>query len=364
MRVPSRARMGGLSMRPIVRLLLVLILSLSVPPVSWAATRYVSPGGSGSTCSQGSPCSLNTGLPQTGAGDTLYLLGGTYAQCIDNFQQSIASGTSWSNPVIIASAPGETATLAPNGGDCVINLNGDYHYLVFDRLRLDLGPGGGSCDIVVSSTTRWALSLLGGAHHIRFQNGEILSSQSTGCGISIALFGDLRQGGGYPAFHEILNNTIHGSRISHGIYVATGQNTIERNTIYDNGGYGIQIYSGDGGSTSGNIVRNNMIRNNGFLRGWGALTVQHGDSTFYNNVIYDNYDGVALEGGSHVFDNNTIFNNHISGLGVGSNGSQIRNNIILNNGTNVIDHGSGAAGSHNLCNRVGGLCTLATNNPG
>jgi hypothetical protein len=45
---------------------------------SHAATRYVAPNGSGSSCTSGSPCSVSTGLAATAAGDTLIFKNGTY----------------------------------------------------------------------------------------------------------------------------------------------------------------------------------------------------------------------------------------------------------------------------------------------
>jgi hypothetical protein len=43
-----------------------------------AATSYVAPSGSGTTCTQTSPCSLNTGLNQAQAGDEVVLTDGVY----------------------------------------------------------------------------------------------------------------------------------------------------------------------------------------------------------------------------------------------------------------------------------------------
>jgi hypothetical protein len=60
------------------KLFLSLFFLVASVNVAEATTRYVSPSGSGSTCSSGTPCSLTTGLTATVAGDTLILKNGTY----------------------------------------------------------------------------------------------------------------------------------------------------------------------------------------------------------------------------------------------------------------------------------------------
>jgi hypothetical protein len=59
------------------RLSILLLLSLASVP-AWATTYYSSPTGSGTTCSDGSPCDVATGIGKLVAGDTLYLKDGTY----------------------------------------------------------------------------------------------------------------------------------------------------------------------------------------------------------------------------------------------------------------------------------------------
>src|SRR3989344_5256869 len=55
----------------------ILVLFFSAKTAS-AATYYASPTGSGSTCSQSSPCTVQTGISKLTAGATLWLLDGTY----------------------------------------------------------------------------------------------------------------------------------------------------------------------------------------------------------------------------------------------------------------------------------------------
>jgi len=60
----------------------LLILALVLPSLSYAANRYVHPSGSGTACSDASPCSLNTAHGQSVAGDTIWLKDGTYNQSL------------------------------------------------------------------------------------------------------------------------------------------------------------------------------------------------------------------------------------------------------------------------------------------
>src|SRR6266571_9581703 len=109
-----------------------------------AAIYYVATNGSDSNpCTQSAPFgTIRKGLATIHAGDTLYLRGGTYNEAISSNNQTSPTGTSWSNPVTIASYPGESAILQPSGVGGVIDFNAyntSYHiqYIIFDRLILD-----------------------------------------------------------------------------------------------------------------------------------------------------------------------------------------------------------------------------------
>ena len=148
----------------------VLAISLFLAPtLSSATTYYVSLTGSDSaSCGQATrPDSarrtIAAGLGCLSAGDTLYIRGGTYQESIDDTQVTIPSGTSWDNPVTIASAPGETATLLGR----VSIRDQPIQYVIFDRLTVD---GGGS-----PNNTEQTFTVLQFAFqsHLKFQNGEI-----------------------------------------------------------------------------------------------------------------------------------------------------------------------------------------------
>ena len=84
----------------------ILLSFIIVNSPAFAATYYSSPKGSGSRCSIGSPCPLNTGLGKLVAGDTLYLRGGTYRQMVN-----VTRSGSLNNEITISGYPGETITI-------------------------------------------------------------------------------------------------------------------------------------------------------------------------------------------------------------------------------------------------------------
>jgi hypothetical protein len=70
-------------------------------------TYYVTPNGSGTTCSLASPCALSSAISQAQTGEAIALRGGTYYQGEITLPRSGSSG----NPIVLRSYPGETAIL-------------------------------------------------------------------------------------------------------------------------------------------------------------------------------------------------------------------------------------------------------------
>jgi hypothetical protein len=82
-------------------------IAIPVPDDSY----YVSPSGSGTSCTQGTPCSLSYGLSQAQAGDEVVLRGGVYHQGEIDLPRSGTAGA----PIVVRAYAGETAAL--DGGD-------------------------------------------------------------------------------------------------------------------------------------------------------------------------------------------------------------------------------------------------------
>jgi parallel beta-helix repeat protein len=118
------------------------------------------------------------------------------------------------------------------------------------------------------------------------------------------------------------------------------------------------VYSG---TPSNNIIRNNKIYNNGLLTqgsdttAFGLLFHSGGNNEAYNNLIYNNTSGVAINGGSNnQIYNNTVYGNTSNGyagieISSGSSGTIVKNNILWQNSYDSIsDSGAGTIQSNNL----------------
>ncbi len=105
---------------------------------------YVSPSGSGTTCSSGSPCSLQEGINRAQAGEGVILLGGTYYEGEFTLPRSGSAGA----PIVVRGNAGETAILdgadpntftwtAEGGGVYSTTVNvADTHFVTADDQRL------------------------------------------------------------------------------------------------------------------------------------------------------------------------------------------------------------------------------------
>lgn len=350
-----------------ISIVVCLALWLLIPNLTDAATYYV--GGSGA--SNSNPCvNGNINAPKQtvaagvgclgGAGDILYIRQGTYGETIDDTQVTIPSGSSWSNPVTIASAPGETATLQG-----VSIRNQVISYVVFDRLTLDVG-GSPNTTNAGNGALQFAFQ-----SHLRFSNGEIRNANfhliSAGQGADI----------------QIINNQIHGAYVYYdygfletvGAYCAyfnAHDSLIEGNTIYDCAQYGLHLYYGPCSSCiSNNIIRNNTFYNNSYddgdrgTSGASILMSRGQDNLIYNNIIYNGQDIHHLAGIQDQNANDQIYNNtfyNMAKLGIylypGSSGIVARNNIIYSTGqAPILNDGGAATFSNNLCGTSATGCT-------
>jgi hypothetical protein len=352
-------RMGMHTVRPLalsaVMFTVLLTGGVLSPQAATAATYYVATtGNDANSGTQAQPFrTIAKGLTVLRTGDTLHLREGTYAESINNNQQTIPSGTSWSNAVTLSGYPGETVTLRPDGGGNVLALASgrSAQYIIFDNLILD------------AVNTYNAVSIQGSnTHHIRLQNGEVKNAHGLGpaCSLGppeVCPGGQGIQAGAGATFLEFINLKVHDNglnRLDHGFYIAAPNSLIEGCDIYDNSGYGIQVYeSACSGCANDTTIRNNRIHDN---RGDGGVTLNHGNNIFfYNNLVYNNPRGgiTSLCYGSPS--NTRIYNNTFYGNGsaaidicTGMTNTQIKGNIIFNNNSTINDKGTG---------------TVATNNP-
>lgn len=327
-----------------------------------AATYYVATSGSDSySCSQAQSSTTpkrtigsGIGCLAAGAGDRLLIRGGTYAENIGQSGVYPPSGTSWTNAATIAGYAGETVVLTGAGSaqSILLATGSGRSYVIFDNLVLDArGKTGG-------------MYLGQDSHHIRFQNGEIKNGND---GMLV---------GGGASYVEVLHSKIHdagegncvgtqGIGTCYGFYMTGHDNLFDGNQVYNNGGYGYHIYNSGQSNVSNNIIRNNVLYGNGFDPGINitaaAIILSSGSNNqAYNNVIYGNNNGIQLDyspaGANHKVYNNTIYGNTNFGITNGTDGAQIKNNIIYGNGIAIQKVGTNTAYANNLCGGSGTGC--------
>ena len=293
------------------------------PGVATAATYYVATNGNDADHgTEERPFqTIDKGLSVLGHGDTLYLREGIYYSIVVNIYHSISSGTSWANPVTIAGYPGEAVTLL--GGIGIYVPDDTLQYVIFDNFTID-GAG-----IFVGGA---------GAQYIRFQNSEVKNSPRSGIG------------GGAGASHiEFVNLRVHdngGDRLSHGFYVAMQYTLIDGCDIYNNGGYGIQIY--DSSCTTNDCADNTTIRNSQIHdnRGDGGVTLSYGSNiVFEHNFVYNHLNGVEVSYGNPNntrIIGNTVYNNW-GGINISpsSRDAIVQDNHLSGNAGAITDYGAG-----------------------
>ncbi len=129
------------------------------------------------------------------------------------------------------------------------------------------------------------------------------------------------------SIHNIIrHNVVHdnGTRnptgtLAHGMYVSTDANTIEYNTVYNNSGYGITLYNGNATeSTDYNIVQANTVYGNEtFNCAQAEIGVNKGTGNrVINNVVYNVcYADIQVQGNGNALSQTLVYNNTVDGGG-------------------------------------------------
>lgn len=342
---------------------LVFLLIMLEAGMATATTFYVATSGSDSNSgTEVQPFrTLNKGVSQLKAGDTLYVKAGNYHEAILSWKTPIHGGTSWDDPVTIAAFPGHSVTILPPSGSAAFWLKDPrIKFLVIDGFIMD-GQG----------VAYHGMKLSENVTHIRVQNSEIKNSRYSGILVSIADVWDPSLP--VDTYHEFLNLNVHhnGSSLKdHGFYITTSHNLVENCEVHHNSANGGKFYFSLGPTANYNILRNSILHNNsqnsvnpafGWLlasgegnQAYGNVAYNNGGAGFgignnakntllYNNISYDNKQyGIIVYGnfgGSYkamVF-NNTVYKNGIYGIAAqeGAEYTIIKNNISFNNGTDT-----------------------------
>ncbi len=363
-------------------------LSLLLAGASQAAgtasgTLFVSPGGSGTACSQAAPCSLQTALAQAHDGDTLYLAEGTYTgtgTAVITLTKSITLYGGWDGTTTtpVARDPDAHPTLLDGEGQRrVVYITGTIAP-VLDGLVITHGnavglggfssydAGGGiyvhQADVLIRNCTIISNAVQGGT------GGGIVFIKSNGrLEASRVISNTATWGGGMRAISK--SPTIRHSRFqgntAHfggGLYLMWSSATVEGNRFRDNeattSSGGAIFLSGDSSTIVGNrivgnrgsygggigvasgspaVISGNTILSNTAGRQGGGIIIQYNDARLYNNVIAHNEAqeegaGVYIGNASPVLLHNTIAQNgggDGAGVHVGTGAGVALTNTIL-----------------------------------
>jgi hypothetical protein len=236
------------------------------------------------------------GLTSLGAGDTLYVRGGTYQERIRSI--SIQPGTA-SSPVLVAAYPGERPVI-----EGLLWITGADHW-TFDGINVTWSSFNAPSEHMVKLTdgVGWT-----------FKNAEVWGAKSyAGILVASTIVGE-------PADWAITGSCVrdtyptNGTNQDHLIYVnnglSAGSGLIERNVLFNaTNGNGIKLGgpSSSSGGASNVTIRYNTIYNTvqNLLLAWGAH-----DNEMYRNLMvkvatnYGNIRGYQLDGPGNVAHDN------------------------------------------------------------
>src|SRR5438034_4168803 len=353
---------GAQRVQSISSLLCGVVLSVGIlrAGVGEAATYYVATTGSdSSTCTQAQNPStpkrtINAALNclgtavGAGAGHTVQVAAGTYAETLDN---NLPGGTSWSTPFTLEAAAIGAVTIQPPPGAlrCMLIARATSQYAIIRGLVCD-GVNISYEGIKISDSSA------GAASFIRIQDSEIKNAKRHGLQATRS------------TDNEFIRVTAHdnGSTddVDHGIYIsdASHRALIENSTVYNNHASGIRVYSSTA-PPEGCLVRNNRAYSNG-TNGLAFLATK---PLAYSNVIYNNHaaagnmlgsakSGIKVGGSSNGV---KLYLNTISGqnantgdvgieISSGAANTEVKNNIAYNNVKPLSNSGTNTLLANNL----------------
>lgn len=350
----------ALGWRKIILCLLLVSGSFS-PGMTYALEYYVAKTGNDANSGDySSPfLTIQKGMMEMRAGDTLLIKAGTYTDLIHSSRFTIPTGSSWANAPVIKAFPGDVVTVKPTGGAAVVDLAAPYiQYLIFEGLIFDAINGVPD----ISS----AISLTNGVNHVRFLNIEARNA-TLNVVIASRGSGDSDLGTNY---NEFIGGKYHHSDVRHSanlpkgayvFYIMTDNNIFDGLEVHDGTGYGFHIWNSGSHKPSHNTIRNCRVHDNSVRKpSASAILLGTGIGNIaYNNLIYDNRgDGIQAKAGEGaMIYNNTIYGNDNDGIEIGdpwtpTKNTIIKNNISFANGVNnytyFSDTVSGTIETHNI----------------
>ncbi|MCW2284563.1 parallel beta-helix repeat protein [Rhodoblastus acidophilus] len=314
------------------------------------------------------------------AGDIVYIDAGVYTEYSNALLTAADSGT--------GAGIGQTITFqGPTTGTATLdraNLTADAveiagaSYVVFDHLTFAHGNAGvalddnsGAVGVVIRNSVfrgnqTYGVYVGGGGDKFTLANSRIFDAGGIYSSYGVYVSGSAWTG----QTASLLDNEIYGQ--AYGIAVYGPGGAISGNSVHDNTYGGIDAT--DTGSPTNPLltVSGNNVFNNGAtttsaygVNAYGA-NVRVTGNAIYNqtggsdvglklsggavatgNIIYGNYDGVALSDAISPLTGNRIFANSDAGVTTNANGGLVLNNRIYSNGVGVV-----SAGALNLQNNL------------
>lgn len=303
------------------RVLLLLLLLLSSQLAS-AASLTIGPGDA-----------LSAAVAQLRPGETLTLLGGTYAQPLRSGDVVFPSGTSWQAPITIQGAPGATVTLTHPVNIQANSDGSSVRYLILANLHMPTFRVGDQTTFLRVQDS----DMTGDANH-----GITITSTTDHIEILRTLVHDA-QVGSNPAYSV--------TTATYGCYCNGQHMLIEGNTFRQNSGYALHLY------LSGSTVNNAIVRRNTFVGNaaddgtrnltLGVVILAGSNNLFCGNTLTDN---PTLHGGPAVSaeygSGNVIVGNTITGtngpaieLNDSAVGTVVAGNQLTNNQGGIVGPG-------------------------
>ncbi|MGQ9709378.1 MAG: right-handed parallel beta-helix repeat-containing protein [Anaerolineae bacterium] len=319
-------------------LTLILLAGLHTARALTATDRFVKPTGSGSACTQATPCALQTALSQATDGDTIYVAAGVYTgtgAAVITVTKSITLYGGWNGAA---------------SGSLVRDPTAYPTILDGERARRVVYLGGGAAptiaDFVIANG--WCSGTMNMGGGIYVENGTpIIAGNVITNNFARFYGGGVYVAGGTAVItaNEVLSNRVTNG--GGGLYFANGAaawlhgNRIAENTA--NYGGGLEVDNAVLTATA------NLVLSNDAASAWIA-SGGSGWTTAVNNVVVGNKDAFDIRG-SHSADlmHNTVALNDGEAVIVQFSAvATLTDNIIAHNDSGVQVSGATASGSYNL----------------
>ena len=215
------------------------ISMISKAPIS-TKTLYASPSGSGSSCTDSSPCSLSSALGKLQKGYTLYLKEGTY-----NVKSGVSISCSGTADlyILISSAPGETAIITSTKTDSVSLFGISGSYIIIENITFQN---------VEASNVQGIVFYGGGQHHVIIRNNVFDSLKTTKIKEDYGANGILLMGESDVGIKQVIiyKNTLTNNVLGYSEALSVAGNCKEiyvlDNIVKDNTNIGIDFYGNAG----------------------------------------------------------------------------------------------------------------------